>query len=121
MSGQDTIRIQGLSAFGYHGVLAEERANGQRFVVDVALTLSTRSAGESDDLTRTVDYSAVAEAALAVVTGEPRNLIETVAEQIARAALAYDQVETVTVTVHKPDAPIAAEFSDVSVQVVRSR
>lgn len=121
MSAPDTIRIDGLTAYGYHGVLAQEREKGQRFVVDVELTLSTRSAGESDDLTKTVDYSAVSEAAIAVITGEPRNLIETVAEQIAQGALVHDQVETVAVTVHKPDAPIAAEFADVSVRVVRSR
>ena len=121
MSAADTIRIDGLTAYGYHGVLPEEREKGQRFVVDVELTLSTRDAGESDELTKTVDYSAVAEAALDVVTGEPRNLIESVAEQIAQAALGFEQVEIATVTVHKPDAPIAAEFADVSVRVVRSR
>jgi len=121
MTGQDTIRVEGLTAFGYHGVLAEERATGQRFIVDVELNLSTRSAGESDDLTKTVDYAAVSEIAIAVVTGEPCNLIETVAERIAQAVLEYEQLETAAVTVHKPDAPIAAEFSDVSVRVVRSR
>ena len=53
--------------------------------------------------------------------GLQANLIETVADRIARAALAFDRVDAVAVTVHKPQAPITVAFGDVAVTISRSR
>ena len=117
----DTIQISGITAIGYHGVLAQERENGQRFVVDVELGVDVRKAAQSDDLTDTVDYAAVTADVLAAITGEPCNLIETLASQIATRALENPSVQSVAVTIHKPDAPIEADFDDVSLRVLRSR
>ena len=119
--GEDRIRITGVEAFGYHGVLPRERATGQRFIVDIELTLDVSAAATSDDLTRTVDYSAVAQLAADVVTGEPRDLIETVAVEIAERVMEHSLIDQAQVTLHKPDAPIDLPFSDVSVAVVRRR
>ena len=55
------------------------------------------------------------------VGGEPVNLIETLAERIAAVALGDVRVQNVTVTVHKPHAPIPLSFADVAVTVHRSR
>ena len=57
----------------------------------------------------------------AVITGEPRNLIETVAGEIAERCLLRGRVDRVTVTVHKPRAPLSQTFADVSVTINRSR
>ncbi|AXH97168.1 dihydroneopterin aldolase [Ornithinimicrobium avium] len=117
----DLVRLTGVRAFGHHGVLDHERRDGQDFVVDVVLSLDLRPAGESDELARTVNYAQVAADVVDVVTGEPRDLIETVAEEIAARTLARPLVEAVEVTVHKPQAPVGVPFGDVEVVVRRQR
>ncbi len=118
---RDRVTLAGISARGYHGVLAAERAEGQDFVVDLTLSLDTRAAAASDDLAHTVNYAHVADAVVSVLTGDPVNLIETVAERIAAVVLEQPAVFAVTVTVHKPQAPIAVPFGDVDVTITRSR
>lgn len=115
----DTVSLTGLRVFGRHGVLPEERRDGQEFLVDVVLSVDTRPAAASDDLADTVDYSALADALAAVVAGEPVDLIETLASRLADVCLADERVISAGVTVHKPAAPIAYAFSDVAVTVVR--
>ena len=117
----DTIELRGLRGFGRHGVLASERATGQDFVVDVTLVVDTRDAAESDDLKATVDYGSVGLAVVAEIEAEPVDLLETLAARIADRCLHYPLVEVVTVSVHKPQAPLAVPFSDVIVTITRSR
>ena len=117
----DRVALRGIRARGYHGVLPRERVDGQDFVVDLTLGLDTRPAAASDDLSLTVYYGAVAQEVVDIVTGEPVNLIETLAEQIAKACLKHEAVDEAKVTVHKPGAPIVVPFDDVTVTVVRRR
>ena len=119
---EDLITLTGVRAWGRHGVLPEERRAGQEFVVDVSLQIADldRAVG-SDDLRDTVDYGAVAAAIVAIVEGEPVNLIEALAGRIAEECLAFRPVRSVTVTVHKPHAPIPVTFADVTVELTRSR
>jgi len=117
----DHISLTGLQVLAKHGVLASEKENEQLFVVDVDLRLDLADAGDSDDLTATVDYGALAERIHHLVSGESHSLIETVAERVAAEVLSEGRVETVRVTVHKPNAPIERHFSDVSVTLERSR
>lgn len=120
-SGRDTITLSGITAVGHHGVFEHERRDGQPFIVDVVLHLDLRPAGESDDLTRTAHYGELAEQVCGLIEGEPLNLIEALAERIARHVLASFQVDAVDVTVHKPKAPIEVPFSDVAVSIHRER
>jgi dihydroneopterin aldolase len=115
----DRITLTGLRVRGHHGVLPQERRDGQDFVVDAVLHLDLRPAGETDDLARTVHYGELAERLAEVVSGEPVDLLETLAARLADVCLAAGAVERVELTVHKPSAPIALEFADVSVTVVR--
>jgi dihydroneopterin aldolase / 2-amino-4-hydroxy-6-hydroxymethyldihydropteridine diphosphokinase len=117
----DRIVLEGVSARGHHGVLAWEKQQGQRFVVDLTLEVDLSRPGESDDLAHTVNYAQVAADVVAIIGGEPLDLIEAVAHRIALAALAYPLVEAVEVTVHKPEAPVGVPFTDVSVRVRRER
>ncbi|MFF8942632.1 dihydroneopterin aldolase [Streptomyces sp. NPDC014864] len=117
----DRVALRGLKARGHHGVFPEERQEGQLFVVDLVLGLDTRPAAADDDLAKTVHYGIVAEEAVAVVQGEPVNLIETLAERISQACLKHEGVQEVEVRVHKPDAPITVPFDDVTVTITRSR
>jgi dihydroneopterin aldolase len=117
----DRVALRGLAARGHHGVLPREREEGQTFRVDVVLGLDTAPAAATDDLTRTVHYGVVAEEVVAVVRGEPVDLIETLAQRIADRCLAHAAVSEVEVTVHKPEAPITVPFDDVSVTILRRR
>ncbi|MBN6190877.1 MULTISPECIES: dihydroneopterin aldolase [Microbacterium] len=117
----DEIVLTGLTVFGRHGVYAHEREEGQEFTIDLRLRLSLEQAAGSDDVADTVHYGELAERVAAVVAGEPVNLIETLAERIAAVALDDRRVQGVTVTVHKPHAPIPLEFADVAVTVHRTR
>ena len=116
----DLITLTGLRARGFHGVFDFEKAQGQEFIVDVELEVDLRAAGASDDLADTVNYAAVAEVAMAVLTGPSLDLIETVASRIADGCLELVGVQRVLVTVHKPGAPIPHAFADVSVTVERA-
>ncbi|MCU0300493.1 MAG: dihydroneopterin aldolase [Candidatus Nanopelagicales bacterium] len=118
----DRIMLHGVRARGYHGLFPEEREQGQEFVVDVVLgVMSINRAAKHDDLADTVDYGEVAAAIVALVEGPAMNLIEALAVRIAERCLAFDMVRAVTVTVHKPDAPIPVPFTDVAVRITRSR
>ncbi len=119
--GLDRIAVTGIAARGFHGVLAQEKRDGQMFLVDVALGVDTREAAASDDLARTVDYSAVAAEVVSLVSTGSFDLIETLARRIADACLAFGLVEAVEVTVHKPEAPVGVPFADVTVTIVRRR
>lgn len=121
MERLDRIELRGLRVRGHHGVYDFEREQGQDFVIDVTLHLSLREAAASDDVTDTVHYGELADQVVAIVAGEPVNLIETLAERIAAVALADARVQRAEVTVHKPCAPIDATFDDVAVSIVRER
>ncbi len=117
VTGVDHIEIFGISGRGYHGVLESERVAGQDFSVD--LILGVDRAGSRDSLADTVDYSVVAERAHAVLTGEPVDLIETVAERIVDACRDLPGISFMEVAVHKSEAPIAVPFRDVVVRIRR--
>ncbi|MEO7261447.1 MAG: dihydroneopterin aldolase [Jatrophihabitantaceae bacterium] len=117
----DRIALTGLRVRGRHGVFDFERADGQDFVVDVELEFDTRAAAASDQLSDTVHYGELAEALAAVIAGEPVNLLETLAGRLCRVCLADARVAAATVTVHKPQAPIALSFGDVAVTIRRER
>ena len=117
----DRITLTGLRASAFHGVLEEERRTGQIFIIDVTVFLDLRAASASDDLERTIHYGVLAEEVVDAVQSDPVDLIETVAERVANVVLAHAAARKVTVTVHKPSAPITVPFDDVSVTITRGR
>ena len=119
--GRDRISLTGITAFGHHGVYASERQQGQRFVVDVSCTLDLSTAASSDDLGRTIDYGALAQAVAADIERDPLNLIEALADRIVLTCFRYDAIQCVEVTVHKPQAPMPVDVADVAVTLTRSR
>lgn len=115
----DHITLTGLTVRGTHGVFEHEKREGQDFVIDLTVWRDLGPAAARDDLTLTVDYGDLAELARTVVAGPSRDLIETVAVEIAETALARWPMDAIEVTVHKPQAPIPLGFADVSVTVRR--
>ncbi len=118
---RDRITLSGVRGRGFHGVFEHERREGQEFVVDVEVAVDLTAAGLGDDLADTVNYGEIGAAALARIEGEPFDLIERLAEVIASDALRHSEVDEVTVTVHKPQAPVGVPFGDVTVRIVRRR
>jgi 7,8-dihydroneopterin aldolase/epimerase/oxygenase len=117
----DRIELRGLTVRGRHGVFEHERAGGQDFVIDITVWIDLAAAAASDDLSDTYDYGALAQRAAEIVGGPPRNLIETVAGEIAEDVMNDERVHAVEVVLHKPQAPIPQTFADVAVVARRSR
>lgn len=117
----DRITLTGISAIGHHGVFDHERRDGQRFVVDAVLGVDLSAAASSDDLNDTIHYGILAEKIVADIEGEPLDLIEALAGRICATCLADSRVREVTVTVHKPQAPVTVPFTDIAVTLTRSR
>jgi dihydroneopterin aldolase len=116
----DRIEIKGIKSFGYHGVFESENIAGQDFFVDVALELDLSRAGETDDVADTVNYAEITDLVVEEVTGDRVALIEKLAARIAdRIKESYSQVTKVSVTVHKPQAPVNAVVRDISVTINR--
>jgi dihydroneopterin aldolase len=117
----DTISITGLRLTGYHGVFEHEKREGQEFSVDLEIELDLSSAGNTDELQNTLDYSVVVDEVAQRVTGESVDLIETLAHGIAQLVLSHPQPTAVTVTVHKPQAPVGHPVEDIAVTMRRER
>ena len=118
---RDRISLTGIRAVGHHGVFDFERQQGQQFIVDVSCTLDLSAAASADDLEQSIDYGALAQAVTADIERDPLNLIEALADRIARTCLRYEAVQCVEVTVHKPQAPLPVDVADVAVTLTRSK
>lgn len=117
----DELSVTGIECFAHHGVFDFERREGQVFLVDLVLGFDTRAAAASDDLADTVNYGSLALDVKAAVERDPVDLVETVVQRIADVCLADRRVEWARVTLHKPDAPIDATYSDVALTITRTR
>ncbi len=122
MGSLDKIFLNKLEFYGYHGLYQEEKKLGQRFYVDVELETSLKTAGKTDNMNDSIDYGQVYFIIKDIVEGKAKNLIETVAEEIADALLnAFSTLKACTVKVIKPDPPIPGHYESVAVQIYRER
>ena len=118
----DQIFLTQIHGFGYHGLFEHERRDGQDFFVDVALSVDLTAAAKSDSIDDTVNYAEITDLVVAEITSDPVSLIEKLAGRIAeRIFKNHLKVSTVTITVHKPQAPVAAQLKDIAVQITRQR
>ena len=118
--GGDLLRLEGMSFFGHHGHLPDERSAGVHLDVDVAITTDVRPASASDRIDDALDYARLVETCRRVVEEQSFNLVETVAEHLAAALLAEPLASAVRVRVAKRP-PLAASVDRFSVTVERSR
>jgi dihydroneopterin aldolase len=120
MSGDVLIEVHGLAFHAFHGVRDHEKANGQRFVLDLVLEPLGDAGTASDDLADTVSYSEASDIAVELATTRRFDLIERLAAAVAEELLARLPLASATVRVHKPQAPIRHEFADIVVSVTRT-
>jgi dihydroneopterin aldolase len=107
---------------GHVGVTEEERGSAQPIEIDVELELDLQPAGQSDDLSATVDYGRVFEACAATMASRSFKLLEGVAESVAAELLArFDRVGLVRVSVAKPGVPIDGVIDHAGVRIERRR
>jgi len=121
LDGLDVIRIQDMNFQGRHGCTPAERELGALFRVSVELFLDTRSAAESDSLSDTADVANIYLAGRQIVTGEPRHLLETIAEDIAKTLLADFDIEAVRVRFHKNRVPLPGPSAGYEVEIIRRK
>ena len=118
----DRIVLAGMAFQARHGVLEREKAEAQRFEVDVELVLDTQAAGLDDDLARTVDYRAVYADIRRIVESTTFDLIEALAEAIATEVLAEQAlVDEVVVRVRKPEVRLGGPLAYAGVEIRRAR
>jgi dihydroneopterin aldolase len=118
----DRIFITGLMLHAYHGVMPHEAKVGQTFAIDLVLDIDLAAAAKSDKVADTVSYDKVVSCVEKAFAEQRFRLIEAAAGRIADAVLAeFARIRSVTVTIHKPHAPIAATFSDVGITLTRRR
>ena len=118
----DKIYVNRMEFYGYHGVFPEENRLGQRFIVDLTVSIDLKKAGELDELKYSVNYGELYQVCKEVVEGKPFKLLEAVAEEIAASVIsAFSLVQDVTVKVIKPDPPIPGHYKTVAVEIMRRR
>jgi dihydroneopterin aldolase len=119
---KDQIVLTGIHGFGYHGVFDHERKDGQDFFVDLTLSVDLTAPSNSDAIEDTVNYAEITDLVVEEITSNPVNLIEKLAGRIAERVLnQHLKVQAVSVTVHKPQAPVSAQLKDIAVLVTRTR
>lgn len=113
-----TIRMKNCAFFARHGLLDEEERLGQRFYVDVVLHVEPSEPLESDSMDATVDYGIAFQVIEEIVTGRRHFLIETLAQEVAKALAArFPQIRRSEITVRKPNAPVRGVLDHVEVTV----
>ena len=109
------VELEALEVFGRHGVLDEERGEGQNFLYDVRLEVG--DAALTDRIEDAVDYREVAECVREVSDGTQFNLLEALAAAVADALVERFDVERVRVRVSKPSpAGVPAAYAAATVE-----
>ena len=116
----DYIKITGLKIFAHHGVLPEEKKNGQDFYINARLFYFMRKPGQSDALSDALNYAEVCEFIGKTFTEKRFDLIEAAAEYLCRKLLLeFPVLAEIELELRKQHAPIPMEFADVSVNMRR--
>ena len=108
---RDRIIIEQLELSARIGVPEQEREIPQRLTVTLVLEPARGLDALGDDLAQTIDYFQVSQDVQALASSRPRQLIETLAEEIAASLLADYPLAAVEVELRKyilPDAAFVA-------------
>ncbi len=118
----DRIILKDLGFYGYHGLMSEEKALGQRFFIDLECGVDLSAPGTTDQVSQTVSYAKIYDVVKDAFEGRRMHLIEAVAHNIIEAIFeAFQEVEWVILRVRKPEAPIAMVRGEAAIELHRVR
>lgn len=118
----DKIIVKGLKIFAYHGVNPEEKVDGQNFILDITADVDLSLPCESDNVDDTVSYAKIIKEATRIFTSQKDDLLERAAKRVADGLLAaFDKINSVTILLKKPEAPIKADFDHVAIEITVGR
>lgn len=115
----DRIYIRDLSLRCIIGVFPEERRAKQDVVINIVLECDHSAAAEKDSFNKAVDYKRIKKQVVALVEKSRFQLLETLADRIAKVCMEHPLVQGVTVTVDKPGALRFAR--SVAVEITRRK
>ena len=113
----DKIFLSALTVECIVGIWEWERRVKQTVIIDLEIATDIRRAAASDHIDDTIDYKKVAKRLLAFVGESQFNLVETLAEQIARVVVTEFGVSWVKVRLNKQGAIRGAR--DVGIEIER--
>lgn len=116
----DIIEISNLRCYGYVGYFPEEKVLGQWFEVNARIAYDLARAGQTDQLTDTLNYAEVIELIKEKIAKSQFALIERLAQVIAQDILEIPLVTEVKLKLTKLSPPIADFSGQVSVEITRS-
>ena len=108
---EQTITLDNLRFYAYHGVDPQEAIVGAWYTVTVSMKADVTPAIQNDDLNATINYAKVADVIKAQMQIRSA-LLEHVAGRIAQSLLnGFPTLQSVTVTVSKENPPIGIPCS----------
>lgn len=116
-----SINIHDLKVSACHGVLPEEKINRQPFYFDVSMQYDFEKAAKDDDLNLTLNYDEIMHAISDFCKDNTFDLIETLCHRTATMLMRKYPIDSVSVTVKKPQAPVSLPFDNVSVTTTLTR
>jgi dihydroneopterin aldolase len=117
----NTILLENMVFYGFHGVYEYEREQGQRFYVDVEIDADLTLAGRTDKITDTIDYTLVYTQIKEVMENQRFHLLEAVGDHIAEQILNTTIATAVKIRIRKPSVPIPGPLDYVQVEIGRSK
>ncbi len=116
----DKIILKAMSFYGYHGVSQMERKSGQKFYVDIEMTVNLSKAGKTDKLSDTIDYPLVYALVEKIQLKKKYHLMEALAEDISKNLLKnFKKIKEVVVRIRKPQAPVGGVMDYVEIEITR--
>ena len=113
-----SVAIQGLQVYGLHGLFAEERSLGQKFVFNVRCDLAETDSHLNDQLERSVGYDALVNLVADISQSQQFNTVEALAETVARSLLVkHPIIDVIHVSVAKLSPPIAHVITSATVEI----
>lgn len=118
----DSIIIKNLKIYAHHGVLPEEKREGQVFYLDIILYADLSKACHSDNVADTINYDDVCNCAYKIMTENTCDLIERAAQKVCDAILSeFPMTEQIELTLKKPSAPVKCDIEYAAVKICRRR
>lgn len=117
----ETIQLQNIRIYAFHGCLPEEAKIGSEYRIDLSVKANLKKAAKTDNLHDTVDYvhlNKIVKDEMAVRS----KLLEHVAERIlSRVVREMKLVEKITVKVSKINPPLNGDVESVGVELTKER